>query len=71
MAPPRGLQTAHRHPLLNPNNGITARFLPGLLLGAVLHWWLSKTQRAPPQVRACSLRRQAASHGSRRSVGGR
>lgn len=35
-------RSSKRHPLLDPNNGITFRFLPGLLIGALLHKWLSR-----------------------------
>eukprot|EP00892_Ulva_mutabilis_P001502 jgi/Ulvmu1/11352/UM075_0012.1 len=42
----RRSQRKYPHPLLNPNNGITFRLLPGLVIGALLHKWFTST--APP-----------------------
>lgn len=42
----RRSQRKYPHPLLNPNNGITFRLLPGLVIGALLHKWFTGT--APP-----------------------
>lgn len=44
--------TAHKgHPLLNPQNGITFRLLPGLIIGALLQRWFST--QAPKVCREC------------------
>lgn len=46
--------TAHKgHPLLNPQNGITFRLLPGLVIGALLQRWFST--QAPKVCRECVL----------------
>lgn len=44
------------HPLLRPNNSITWRFLPGVILGALLHAWISHGTTPQQQVQVrCAL----------------
>ena len=40
-------RSSKRHPLLDPNNGISFRLLPGLVIGALLHRWLSGSTSTP------------------------